>query len=229
VSGGFKESSLLLWDTATGQQVGRLGGSPGVAIAALAFAPDGKTLASGGRDTAILLWDVPRARLEHLWSELAGGPGEAARALKKLAASPRQAVPFLQERLRAAAAAEARAGQLIADLDADDFGVREKASRELERLGPDVAFALRLALERSPAPEARTRLRALLRKAQAQRKEGQGLDPRGVRLSLAVLEEIDTPEARQLLQELAGCPAGTTVAREAGAALERLARRHKAP
>jgi WD40 repeat protein len=229
VSGDFKESALLLWDTTTGKQVGRLGGSPGVVISALAFSPDGQTLASGGRDTTILLWDVPGARLDHLWSELAGGPGEAARALKRLAASPRQAVPFLKERLRAAAAAEARAGTLIADLDADDFGVREKASRELERLGPDIVFALRLALEQAPGAEARARLRTLLGKAQARHKEGQGLNPRGVRLSLAVLEEIDTPEAQQLLQELAGGPAGTTVAREAGAALERLARRRKAP
>jgi hypothetical protein len=56
-----------------------------------------------------------------------------------------------------------------------------------------------------------------------------GLDPRSVWLSLTVLEEIGSPEAQQALQELAKGPAKSTIVREAGAALERLAKRRKTP
>jgi hypothetical protein len=49
--------------------------------------------------------------------------------------------------------------------------------------------------------------------------------PRGLLRSLAVLEQIGTPEARQALKQLAGGPAGSTLGREAGAALGRLEKR----
>jgi WD40 repeat protein len=46
-----------LWDVTTGKELGQLAGHKGW-VKALAFAPDGKTLASGSRDTTVLLWDV---------------------------------------------------------------------------------------------------------------------------------------------------------------------------
>ncbi len=55
----------------------------------------------------------------------------------------------------------------------------------------------------------------------------QGLQPRSVLLALAVLEEIGTPAARQVLEELSKGTAQSLVTREAAAALERLAKRRK--
>jgi WD40 repeat protein len=228
IAGTWQDPGIELWDTTTGKRVGRFTGHKGGAAEALAFSPDGKTLASGGRDTTVLLWEVARARLEHLWSELAGDRDEGTRAIKKLAATPEEAVPFLQERLRRAAAVEVRASRLIADLDSDDFDVREKASSELEGLGPEAAFPLRLALQGSPSPEVRTRIEKALRKLKTSQEE-QGFQPQSVWLSLAVLEEVGTPAARQVLEELAKGPAKSTVTREAAAALERLTKRKKAP
>jgi WD40 repeat protein len=229
ITGDFHDSAIQLRDATTGKIMGRLRGHTGGAVTALAFSPDSKLLASGGRDTTILLWDVSRARLEHLWSELAGGQQDAALAVKKLAAIPGETVPFLKERLRRAPDYEARASKFIVDLDADEFQVREKASRELETLGADGVFALRLALHASPSTEARRRIDKILDKLKTADKEPSGLDPRSVWLSLAVLEEIGSPDAEQVLQELAKGPAKSTIVREAGAVLERLAKRRKAP
>ena len=54
---------VTLWDIASGKPAATLNGPPG-GISCLAFAPDGKTLAAGGReDGATLLWDVASGRL----------------------------------------------------------------------------------------------------------------------------------------------------------------------
>jgi WD40 repeat protein len=224
--GGYRDPVIQLWDTTTGKRVGRFSGHQGGATESLAFSPDGKTLASGGRDTTVLLWDVARARLEDLWVELAGGQDGGARAGKGLAATPEEAIPFLKDRLRRAADAEDRARRLITGLDDDEFDVREKASRELEGLGPEAAFPLRLALQGSPSAEARRRIQKALDKIKTRQGEPD-FQPRGVSLALAVLEEIGTPDARRVLEELAKGPAQSVVTREAGAALERLAKRRK--
>ncbi|MGH7606858.1 MAG: HEAT repeat domain-containing protein, partial [Gemmatimonadales bacterium] len=52
----------------------------------------------------------------------------------------------------------------IADLDNDNFDRREKATKELEKLGRDAAPALRKALEGEPGAEKRRRIEQLLEK-----------------------------------------------------------------
>ena len=223
--GSPRDPAIQLWDTTTGKRVGRLSGHLGGVAASLAFSPDSKTLASGGGDTTVLLWDVARARLEHLWAELAGEKDEAARAGKGLAATPQESIPFLKDRLQRAATAEERARRLIADLDNDEFEVREKASRALEELGAEAVYPLRLALQGSPSAEARRRIQQVLDQIKPQQEPD--VQPRSVSLALAILEEIGTPDARRALEELAKGPANSVVTREVAAALERLAKRPK--
>jgi WD40 repeat protein len=55
---------IRLWDVATGRELCQFPGLIGD-IRTLAFAPDGKTLASGGEDETIRLWDVATGRLTH--------------------------------------------------------------------------------------------------------------------------------------------------------------------
>jgi WD40 repeat protein len=222
-------SMIQLWDTASEKPVLRLHGPEGASVTALAFSPDGRFLASGSADTTVLLWGVARARLQHLWSELTAGPGGAARAARQAAATPEEAVPFLKERLGRIQDVEGRAGVLLADLDDDRFDVREKASRKLGRLGPGAALPLGLALNNAPSVEARRRIEKVLEDQERAGEDPAAYGPRGVALAVAVLEEVGTPEARRVLQELARGPAESVVAREARAGLERLARRRSSP
>lgn len=52
---------ITIWDVATGRAIHRLAGHPR-GITSLAFAPDGKTLASSGGENAARLWDVATGR-----------------------------------------------------------------------------------------------------------------------------------------------------------------------
>src|SRR5262249_9429641 len=141
---------------------------------------DGKTMATSAEDKTVKLWDLsPRpARpaqelaakdLEALWADLAGD--DAARAyaaVGKLAASPEQAGTLLRQHLppapSAGAAQQKQIARLVAQLDDNNFGVREKASEELEKMGGAAEFALRQALEGEPSVEVRRRVEKLLEK-----------------------------------------------------------------
>ena len=56
-----KPAPIVFWDPLTGKETLRLPGHPG-GVFSLAFAPDAKTLASGGGDKLIRLWDLPGQR-----------------------------------------------------------------------------------------------------------------------------------------------------------------------
>jgi WD40 repeat protein len=231
---------VRLWDVATGKEERRFTAEG--AITALAFAPDGQRLATAGADGAVV-WHLDRdhkpippdlklteKELAALWADLASNDGgkvyEAARLLR---ADPARSVPFLRERL-SSGAPRLEAGkvkQLIADLDADKFETRERATKELEKLGKPAESALLAALASKPSVEARRRLERLLTDVggDVALTPEQQSDVRAVRL----LEQVGTPEARQALEALAKDAPGWWVVQEATAALERLARRAKKP
>ena len=54
-----QDRSIVLWEIASGCEVARFHPTGGRGVHALAFSPDGRTLASGGDDPTILLWKVP--------------------------------------------------------------------------------------------------------------------------------------------------------------------------
>src|SRR5439155_15882173 len=134
------------------------------------------TLASASFDTTVLLWDATGLtakrqqakplsveNLNRLWGDLAGNDASRAYdAIATLALAPKQAVPFLQERVKPAAAADSeRVVRLIADLDSPRFAVREKANQELEKLGEAAAHVIRKNLQGQASPEVRRRLETL--------------------------------------------------------------------
>jgi hypothetical protein len=203
----------------------------------VAFSPDGKTLASGSSDTTVLVWAtaalVGKRRpsavvlkatdLADLWEDLAAAKADRAyRAVRTLAAAPRQALPLLKERVRPVSPADAkRVAQLLTELESKRFAVRQKAVRELEKLGAAAESGLRRALAEKPSLETWRQLEKLVTQLEYAKSSGQ------LRLlrAMEVLEDIGNAEAQQVLAALAKGAPHTRLSDEAKASLDRLARR----
>jgi hypothetical protein len=168
-SGWGSDSSVHLLELATGQDRRRFAGHTG-RVLAMTFAPDGRTLISGGEDATALVWDVAGrlAKVEPPTPQdfEALASTDAARAdvaVRRLAAVPARTISRLAKSLVPVAAVdEKRLQQLIADLDADDFATREAASAGLEKLGDAAGAACRRALDGNPSAEQRRRLEKIL-------------------------------------------------------------------
>jgi hypothetical protein len=159
---------------------------------------------------------------EDLWAELGtNDPAKADQLTAYLVARPGLALSLLRQRLRPVCLDPGQLPRLIADLDHRRFAVRERASRELERLEECAEGALCQARAGRPSAEVRRRIDLLLERLRTLRLSP---SPERRRLSRAVdvLEQIGSPEARALLAGLArGFPAADLTV-EAKAALERL-------
>jgi hypothetical protein len=210
-------------------------------VASVAFAPDGKMLATGGSDTTVLVWDVQALRAQHrqrrtdprpevlekLWADLARPEADQAQAaLWQLAAAPAKAVPLVKARVKAVPPVKAGLlERLVAELGHERYAVRQKATRELEALGEVADAALRGALDANLPLEVRRRVEQLLDKV-----DGPVTLPDQLRALRAVelLERVGDSEARQVLETLAGGEPGARLTRDARAALARLAVRSAA-
>jgi WD40 repeat protein len=227
---------IHLWDVLAGREVGQLQGHEG-GVVSLLFTADGKHLISGGTDTTALTWDLTRLTrlqpaepvrlapqaLDALWTDLADNDSTRAfEALRKLSASPDQAVTLIQERVRPAPPADRqRLAHLLTDLQSDHLEVRRQAEAELQGLGERAEPVLRRALADDPAPDLRQRLQRLLDRLSG------NAPPAGLLRELRaveLLELIGSPQARQVLQDLAAGAPDACLTRQAHGALQRLTR-----
>jgi WD40 repeat protein len=232
--GAGADGVVRVADTWTRKEVKALHGHRG-GVTALAVA-GGKLLTIGTDGTAVV-WDIaglklPKrevtkltpAQVAALWDDLAGEKAsEGYRAIGRAVAAGPQAAEVLRQRLEKSAGVDGkRLASLIADLDADEFETREKATKELEAIGTRAVPALRKALDGSPSAEVRQRAERLLKKLDGP--EAIGQQQRAGR-ALEALEAIGSPEAIKALEALAKRGANDELAQEAKAALERLAKR----
>lgn len=230
-------------EASTGRVLRQLKGHRGIAYA-VAFSPDGKRLASASADTTVLVWDIaglartatapsrraPAARsaslsveeLERCFRDLADEDAACAyRALRALAAAPDAAVPFLRKQLQAVPLLDPRRlARWIADLDSDQFPVRQEAVRRLEEHYELAETALRRTLREQPSLEARRRIEELI-----ERMVNKPISPDMLR-SLRAIEVLETIGSRAAGEVLASLSEGAPEARqtrEAKAALRRQA------
>jgi RNA polymerase sigma factor (sigma-70 family) len=231
------DNLLRFYDSATGKEHAALKGHQ-ANIICVAFAADGKRLATGSSDTTALVWQLPafaeekpaalqveKQQLDELWNDLAGTDAtKAFQAVRTLSQLPKEALPLITERVQPVPAPDAqKVSELIANLDNAAFATRKKAEDELEKMGELADDAIRKALDAKPALEVQKRLEALRDKLVT------GATPPAPTLrmlrTLEVLEQLGTPEAKEVLQNIAKGAAGASVTKDAQATLNRLGKR----
>lgn len=227
---------VRVWDVRSGKLIHEVEAHAGW-VWGLALSPDEKLLASCSVDTKLLLWKVAEfdrpegqgaARLsekqvEAHWQHLSSADaGTAFKAVCALAGDPDTSLPLLKKRLtepRPSGPSAADVAQWVRELDSDVYRVRDDATRELERVGTRALPPLQKALANPPSLEVKKRAQRLV-----SRLDPTELPPdelvalRGVQ----ALEYIATPEARQVLEQLARGEAGERVGDEASQAIARL-------
>src|SRR5262249_36748678 len=127
-------------------------------------------------DTSALVWDLApvRAKLtllgpgdmkpDALWVALAGTDAEKAYdAILALAASPARSVALLRERLTPVTSPDEKwLAKLLADLDSAKYAERQKAKKELEKLGDLALPALKRAVESGASAEVTAAARRMI-------------------------------------------------------------------
>lgn len=216
---------IRLWETATWKVRAEFRGHRD-RITALAFGPDGRLL-TGGLDTVVLGWDIRpprsaiRGTLAEAWEALTETDAKVGyKAQSRFLTEPSKAVEWFAARLAPAVRPNpAHINKLIADLDSDDFTLRERATADLAENGPSATAALREVIAKSASVEARRRAEGLLRDMR-----NGIIPPRELRAlrAVEVLEWIATKQARAHLIELAKGASEARLTREAAAACKRL-------
>jgi hypothetical protein len=185
----------------------------------LAFSPDSRRLALSRGNSGVEVYDfIPPSNhlsakeLDGLWEALgAGDKCAGSRTALMLAAAPKDAVPFLHERLRPVPPDVKRLKKLLAELDDDSFERREAAVIELRKVGHDAERILREARDRPASAELRREIDSWL-----------SADSFRTTIALQVLERIGNEESRRALAQLAEAKDDPWLAKEARAALERM-------
>ena len=141
LAAGLENGGIRFWDVSTGRV---LLDAPAhrMAITSLSFA-DAKIIVSGSLDGTAMAWDVDRLlkspaaqgdKLESLWASLGQTDGEkAAPPMQAFAARPKETLAFFKQRLQPMPIVAAKhIDKLVADLQSDQFAVRQRANVELE-------------------------------------------------------------------------------------------------
>ncbi len=152
-----------LWEVGTGQEQHVLR-HDGSLVRAGCFAPDGRTVLTGGGDGRVRSWDAeagtPHWQLERMGSvnALAYSPSRDLLAI----AGNRRRIELVSSVFRECDAAERRRLEtLLAQLDDDSYAVREAASRRIIEMGLLAEPWLRRLMTESQSAEVRLRCRHL--------------------------------------------------------------------
>jgi WD40 repeat protein len=232
-SGGY-DGTLRLWDLeGSAPRQGKIRAW----VTSLAWSPDGARIVAGLADGTAAVCSCPPRDAEPappaksepagLWAALGErDPTRALAAVREWSAFLRAgsgeersaSLALLKERL--SPIAKERLDELIRQLDDDEYEVRVRATGELQRYGAAAGPALRRALEGTPSAEVRQRATMLLKTlGDATITSADVL--RTLR-AIEVLERAASPEARAILEALAGGADAARETQEARLAIDRL-------
>jgi RNA polymerase sigma factor (sigma-70 family) len=225
--------TVWIYETASGRPLKKLVGHDRQ-VNGLAFSPDSRRLVSVGEDQIGLVWDVTIPELAnqqggrptdkeliHAWNRLGEtDPTIGYQGIATLLADSTNALNLLKENLLPAPVpTNDELDNLIQQLSANRFTEREKASKELERFGPNAVAGVKSRLATTTSQEVRDRLKRFL-----DAYDGPNPSPYELRCIRGViaLESIRIPKAKELLAELAKGKADDVLTREALTALPRM-------
>jgi hypothetical protein len=159
--------------------------------------------------------------LESAWNDLATREaGESFKSVGRFLATPADAVKVFAEKIIPVEALDPkRIQRLLADLDSDEFAVRDAASKALDGLDEQAKPYLGETLKSAKSLEFRARVKRILEQQQRAAITSEQL--RQIR-GVMVLELIADSASKNLLKRWAGGPVGARLTMEASAALERL-------
>ncbi len=231
---GSHDKTVRVWEVLNARPIYEWKGHLGP-VTAVSAALAGRTVLSGSADTTLLLWDrtggkvlddvkLPDAELDALWKELASEDNpKAEKALWTLVAARKQSPDHLGRNIYLVDPQEVLKN--LNDLNSNKFVTREKAQKWLAAKGRWVEGVLDKALEKPPSDEVRRRVVQLLEKIRD--KGGLSLLQERMRLYrfIEVLEQVNTAEARSLLESIGQRGPEDFLREEAQAALKRLAGR----
>lgn len=230
-----RHGPVELWDLANGASLYKLPKMKSD-VARLCFLPgEGRLATWGGKE--MVVWDlVPirrkipaipplkEADLEGAWKDLLGDSPKARKAVWRLSASAKLALPLLEKRLKPAPVVltDRQLDDLLRRMDDDKLAVREAATQELLKLGVRAVPFVREALRRKDLPaETVRRLKIVSGKIDDPLA---GLDGERLRSwrAIEVLERIGDHRSRRLLRRLCGGAPEAMETHEATGALRRL-------
>jgi WD40 repeat protein len=232
--------SVLLWQERKGTPTLTHLHYPRAPVNGVALSQDGKHLAVVARDGNVLVRDLAAERtvvrlprqlspeeLKTHWESLeSADSARAYRGILALSDCP-EAVPYLEMRVRPAATAlpkamDDRIAAHLADLDSEEYAVRERASAALDGVGESIRPRLEEVLKTTKSAEVRWRLKQVLGRLKPERL------PLSVVRDLRAIEALEmaaTPAARKLLAQLAKGSPHALLTQDAAAALARLEKR----
>ncbi len=226
---GALSNDINIYDVSATRFISTLNGHEG-AINTLSFSPDGRFLASGSRDMTGLVWKVaglaaagptnPLTANERAvcWTNLAGNAQDAYASIWKLIAD-KESVDLLRDNLKPAVAlaGSKEIQKPVGELSSEQLATRSQANNELAKFGLAAEVELRKALIPGLTLETQRRVEKLLAAIKSD-------ELRSVR-AIEVLESINSPAARQLLETLSKGRADAWQTREAKTSLKRLEQR----
>lgn len=209
LSPDLRENKTLIFDVATRQLLLELS----IAHAgALAFDPRGRRLAIADDSGKVFVCDLDAASEHFLrpltpaqtWEHMAEKPWPFCfRSMWRLGLGTRSTFDLFKQKLLAPLPKDdAPIRQAIADLNSDSFASREAAFKRLIDIGVSAAPLMRRALNEKPPLEVSRRLEKLLSRYEQQFVTSPGETRRHLR-AVEILKNLSTPEARNLLRDIA--------------------------